>query len=366
MQIKNTGPNYGALIVAKNGDRRIRVFVCYSHNDAYWIKRLRIHLASLPHDYDIDCWDDSKIRPGAKWRDEIRVAVEKANAAVLLISADFLASEFIRKNELPPLLKAAEDEGALILPLIVSPSLFMRKPELSQFQAVNDPLKPLVAASPGEQEEALVKIAEALIEKATAIRTLIDVGAGGAPASRREAFLEHSTWTRLIKIGDWIFDEEGERIIGSGMQAFLVSREEYGESPFDIQAKLEFTNFVRPEGNKLGMNAGIVFGFRHEQEVPQYFNVLISGSHILVERNNIDSSGRLKFTHLTQPTSLRIESGKSYNFKIEVGATKIEVIVDDKPVVGLDRPTGIVGRVGLRPWRSKLDCTEFSVTARQK
>ena len=65
--------------------------------------------------------------------------------AVLLVSADFLASDFIADNELPPLLVAAENEGVIILPVIVSPCLFTNVPALARFQAVNLPSKPLSA-----------------------------------------------------------------------------------------------------------------------------------------------------------------------------------------------------------------------------
>jgi hypothetical protein len=61
----------------------------------------------------IDLWVDTKINVGEKWKEKIQQALDRAAIAILLISADFLASDFIIDNELPPLLKAAEEKGNL-------------------------------------------------------------------------------------------------------------------------------------------------------------------------------------------------------------------------------------------------------------
>jgi hypothetical protein len=100
---------------------------------------------------------------GDRWRDEIAMAISRAKAAVLLVSADFLASDFIDRDELPPLLRAAEERGCVILPVIVGPSLFNQTPTLSAFQAVNDPAVPLSAMNKHEQEQALQNVAIALL-----------------------------------------------------------------------------------------------------------------------------------------------------------------------------------------------------------
>jgi hypothetical protein len=111
------------------------------------------------------------------------------------------------------------------------------------------------------------------------------------------------------------------------------------------------------------MNAGVLFGFRYEKEVPRYYNVLLTGSHLLVERNGLDAiDGRSQFEHITKRVPFQIENGKSYNIKVQVGANDIKVFTNDTLSLSLDRPRGIVGRVGLRPWRSKMDCTRFIVS----
>jgi len=145
------------------GSSREKVFVSYSHRDAPWLERLRVHLKSLERRGLIDAWDDTKIEPGMRWRKEIEAALSGARIAVLLVSGDFLASEFIMEQELPSLLTAAAADGAKILPVIVRPCLFEQEEELADFQAVNSPNRPLSSMDENEQEEALVKVARSII-----------------------------------------------------------------------------------------------------------------------------------------------------------------------------------------------------------
>ena len=83
------------------------------------------------------------------------------------MSTDFLASDFIRKGELPHLLKAAENNGATILPLILKPCRYTKHKKLSEFQAINDPKKPLSKLTENEQDEILVDMANRIAELMT-------------------------------------------------------------------------------------------------------------------------------------------------------------------------------------------------------
>jgi hypothetical protein len=83
----------------------------------------------------------------------------------LLVSADFLASDFIVNNELPPLLMSAEARGLRILPVVLKPCGFHRDPVLSNFQSINNPAAPLLGLAHIEQEAIYSRIADEVAEE---------------------------------------------------------------------------------------------------------------------------------------------------------------------------------------------------------
>lgn len=94
------------------------IFISYSHLDEEWKNRLHKQLAVLK--VRLAVWNDRNIKGGEDWESQIRTAMDQANLAVLLVTADFLGSEFITKVEVPRLLERHRAGELLLYPIIVS------------------------------------------------------------------------------------------------------------------------------------------------------------------------------------------------------------------------------------------------------
>lgn len=144
----------------KKMEKKHSIFISYSHKDAKWLELAKTHMKPLERYYGIDEWDDQKLRTSDKWKEEISKALNNATIAVLLFSANFMASDFIINNELQPLLKNASDGGVRIMPVMVSPCATFEESGLSDYQASNGPDKTLIEMSEGEVHRTLKKLVE--------------------------------------------------------------------------------------------------------------------------------------------------------------------------------------------------------------
>lgn len=144
------------------GARRVnRIFVSYSHKDGEWLDRLEVMMAPYLHmaETELDLWDDSRLRAGERWDLEISKALATAGVAVALVSADFLASTYVRTNELPAMVTAAKEGGVRLLWVYISAAGWEETP-LKDFQATHDTKIPLDGRPRPEQNEILKAVAQ--------------------------------------------------------------------------------------------------------------------------------------------------------------------------------------------------------------
>jgi hypothetical protein len=168
-----------------NPIHRDQVFFSYSHKDKKWLEVFRAALKPLIKANQLSVWDDTKIKAGDVWRDEIKRALASAKVAVLIVSMNFLNSDFIAEHELPPLLEAAQNEGLRILLVVVGHSLF-EETELGRYQAVNDPSRPLASISAASREKEIVRICKEIKAAASSLPTEVF---GETPSERPPSYL---------------------------------------------------------------------------------------------------------------------------------------------------------------------------------
>lgn len=97
-------------------------FISYSHKDERFLRQLETSLAPLQRDKLISARHDRKILPGQKWDREIYENLENADIVLLLVSPDFLASEYARGREMLPAVKRRKSGSAMVVPIILRPS----------------------------------------------------------------------------------------------------------------------------------------------------------------------------------------------------------------------------------------------------
>ena len=219
--------------VPQSAPKRRHVFISYSHADSDWLERLKRMMAPLLRDsgHELRLWDDSQIKPGEKWREEIETALAQAEVALLLVSDHFLASEYVMGEEVPKVLAAAKDKRLRVL--WVSLTSCLVDASIKDFQAVLPHDRPLDKMAEAELNEALKKIGE---EIRKALQPPQGAAAPPAPTPAPEAPLTGElqtfsvTTAKLLQVGGvWKVERRnlevrGRRLeLGDGVSLPLIA-----------------------------------------------------------------------------------------------------------------------------------------------
>lgn len=199
---------------------RDTILILNCPEDSGWLLRLLSYLRPYERQGTFDVWDESRVLPGELTRSAFRKALRRASAVVLLISADFVASDLIAQERLPELLDLVQEDAIRLLPLFVRPSITvlcyhsLQSGRLVQFDlqaraGLNSPASALSQLRRPQQEQELVRIAAAIQRSAPWtstpwVRALADL----LETVPRHRFLDYSSRrpTRILCKLETLFD----------------------------------------------------------------------------------------------------------------------------------------------------------------
>jgi internalin A len=151
----------GAFMPGKNNDmQKVKLFISYAREDQPYREQLDKHLSTMKRNGAIEVWHDEFIGAGKEWDQEIKQALHDTNIIVLLISSDFLASNYINNVEVKQAIEKYEKGEVKIVPVIVRSCHWQRDPVISKFQALPRPADPV--KSWDDADEAWTNVVEAL------------------------------------------------------------------------------------------------------------------------------------------------------------------------------------------------------------
>jgi formylglycine-generating enzyme required for sulfatase activity len=159
------------------GQERLKLFVSYSHKDEACCKELGKYLRQLQDAALIEPWTDDQIVAGDNWDEEIRNNLRRADIILLLISIDFLLSEYI-KEELALARERHAKGEAVIVPVVLKKCQWkLANYELGRYQALPKDGKPIYGTKDQHEiEEALDQVVEGIEKTARQILRNRSVG----------------------------------------------------------------------------------------------------------------------------------------------------------------------------------------------
>lgn len=99
----------------------IKLFYCYSHKDRLLRDKLDGHLSMLRRTNLITAWYDGELLPGTPWEQEVQNQINSAQIILLLVSADFLQSDYCYSKEMEQAMARHFAKEARVIPVLLRP-----------------------------------------------------------------------------------------------------------------------------------------------------------------------------------------------------------------------------------------------------
>ena len=138
----------------------VNLFYSYSHKDEALRKELETHLAMLRREGQITSWHDSRIPAGEDWEGEISEHLNSADIILLLVSSDFLASDYCYEKEVTRAIARHRAKVARVIPIILRPCVWTKSQPLVNLKVLPTDAVPITRWA--DIDEAFLNVAEGI------------------------------------------------------------------------------------------------------------------------------------------------------------------------------------------------------------
>lgn len=141
----------------------IEVFCCYSRKDQQLLEDLKAHLMLFHRQGLLTLWSDTDINAGVEWENAIEKHLDTADIILLLVSSDFMASDYCYSKEMQRAMERHKLGEAQVIPIILRPVHWQKAP-FGNLQALPTSGKPVIDRYWHTPDEALSNIAEGILK----------------------------------------------------------------------------------------------------------------------------------------------------------------------------------------------------------
>src|SRR6266699_3952853 len=138
----------------------VKIFFCYAHEDEPLLNKLKAHLRPLQRQGLVDVWYDRDISAGTDWEQQIKEQLNTAQIILLLVSPDFMDSDYCYSIEMQRAIERYERGEAHVIPIILRPVYW--QDVLGKLQALPTDAIPVMSSGWQYQDEAFFNVTEGI------------------------------------------------------------------------------------------------------------------------------------------------------------------------------------------------------------
>lgn len=206
----------------------LNIFCCYAREDRHLLEKLRKHLRSLERQGFIAIRDDADISGGQVWENEINKYLNTAHIILLLISSDFVNSDYCYSKEMQRAMERHENGETRVIPVLLRPVRWQGTP-FGKLQMLPDNARPIISSYWLNEDEAFYDVAEHIdvVVKELIVKYSLN---------EAEALYDAGRYDGALVLYDQILSREPEQAIayvGKGKTLFALRRDEEGLQAYE-------------------------------------------------------------------------------------------------------------------------------------